>query len=259
MALPVLPTSVRDDLSLPRILCLHGGGVNAAIFRIQCRQLIEHLPDFRLVFADAPWLSEPGPGMVPVYAAKGPFRRWLRWKPSHPDIGDAATVNSITGQLEDCRSVDEGSGPWVGILGFSQGAKLAASLLYDQQLQMRRNGYADTSFQFGVLMAGRAPLLSLRKETEGPGMMQPGEMSLRECEAVPNPHHVVALPTLHVHGLTDPGLASHRQMAVDYFEKGGATSIVEWQGDHRVVLKRADVELVTRQIYRLAKEAGVRL
>ena len=67
-----------DNLHAPRILCLHGGGVNSSVFRSQCRALIKHLPAFRLVFADGPWFCEAGPGIVPVYEDCGPFRRWLR-------------------------------------------------------------------------------------------------------------------------------------------------------------------------------------
>ena len=72
-----------------------------------------------------------------------------------------------------------GRGEWVGLMGFSQGAKLAASILLEQQARAdkaRREGKKewDTCFigipglnwRFGVLLAGRAPLLNLN-----PGLM----------------------------------------------------------------------------------------
>ena len=62
------PVSPTDDPTLhhPRILCLHGGGVNRDVFRAQARSLIKALPSFRLVFADGPFYCAPGPGIVPV-------------------------------------------------------------------------------------------------------------------------------------------------------------------------------------------------
>ncbi|CAD0022466.1 unnamed protein product [Aureobasidium pullulans] len=95
--------------------------------------LIKALPTFRLIFADGPSTAPPGPGIVPVYEDYGPFRRWLRWLPEHADIDDEAAIEEVMYAIETCKRGDPGTGPWVGLMGFSQGAKLAASLLYDQQ------------------------------------------------------------------------------------------------------------------------------
>lgn len=72
-------TAAAEDPTLhrPRILCLHGGGTNAHIFRAQCRSLSYALaPHFRLAYAEAPFLSDPGPDVASVYADCGPFKRW---------------------------------------------------------------------------------------------------------------------------------------------------------------------------------------
>jgi hypothetical protein len=59
----------NPELGLPRILCLHGGGTNARIFRAQCCALINQLRhEFRLVFAQAPFNSEAGPDVLSVYS-----------------------------------------------------------------------------------------------------------------------------------------------------------------------------------------------
>ena len=92
---PTPATTTPDPtLPYPRILCLHGGGVTGEIFRAQARSLIKYLPTFRLVFADAPFYCAPGPGIVPVYEDWGPFRRWLRWLPEHPEIDDESAAES---------------------------------------------------------------------------------------------------------------------------------------------------------------------
>lgn len=240
----------------PRILCLHGGGVSAAIFRAQARALIRHLPDFRLVFADAPYLSEPGPGVVPVYETWGPFRRWLRWKNHHPELDDSTAADTIISGLEQCKEDDEGVGPWVALLGFSQGAKIAASLLYEQQIRREREGYADTDYRFGVLLAGRGPLLSFSHHSVSPALMTPAQLSMQEFDyPFPSPH-VLRIPTIHVHGLQDIGLPYHRKLAWQYCDPKTSTTI-EWNGNHRVPIKRDDVTRVALEIYRTARKQGV--
>ena len=73
------------SLHLPRLLCLHGGGVSASVFRLQMRAVYAQLRDkFRLVYADGPWLCEAGPGILPVFEGAGPFRVSLRgWSRGH--------------------------------------------------------------------------------------------------------------------------------------------------------------------------------
>ncbi|KID61140.1 citrinin biosynthesis oxydoreductase CtnB, partial [Metarhizium hybridum] len=69
--------TVDDTLSLPRILCLHGGGVNGTVFRLQCRAIIAQLGHrFRFVFMDAPYTRQrPGPAPRPAPAAAPAARR----------------------------------------------------------------------------------------------------------------------------------------------------------------------------------------
>lgn len=244
------------DLSLPRILCLHGGGVTAEIFQLQARSLIKALPTFRLVFADGPFYCPPGPGIVPVYEDYGPFRRWLRWLPEHADIDDEAAIEEVMYAIETCKSGDPGTGPWVGLMGFSQGAKLAASLLYDQQVREEKIGVAETAYKFAVLLAGRQPLMQLSEYSVGPATLGAGEISEGFRYEGPN-EHVLRLPTIHVHGLNDAGLHLHRDLMRKYCHPESVT-LVEWDGTHRVPLKKTDVDKICTEIYRVAKEQGVR-
>ena len=233
--------------------------MNSRVFRLQSRALIHSLSGFRLAFADAPWLSEPGPGIVPVYQDHGPFRRWLRWKPSHPNIDDDDAIDGIFSVLEDCKARDQGTGPWVALLGFSQGAKIAASLLYDQQIRMQEQGFAETNFKFAVLLAGRGPLVSFCDYSNDEAMDRAGGMSLDRNELPEGVSpHVLRLPTVHVHGLKDQGLHYHRQLLKQYCEPSNS-SILEWQGDHRVPLKQADVSKVATEIIRVAREQGIKV
>lgn len=246
-----------ENLSLPRILCLHGGGVTAEIFRLQARSLIRALPTFRLVFADGPFYCAAGPGIVPVYEDHGPFRRWLRWLPGeHAPIDDDAAIEEVLYAIDTCKRDDAGTGPWVGLLGFSQGAKLAASLLYDQQVRLEKTGTAETEYKFAVLLAGRQPLISFSEFSQGKAVLPAGAISEGFWYEGPN-EHVLRLPTIHVHGLNDAGLHLHRRLMEQYCDRKSVT-LVEWDGTHRVPLKKTDVDRICTEIFRVAREQGVK-
>ncbi|KAH7120213.1 serine hydrolase FSH [Dactylonectria estremocensis] len=246
-----------QHLHRPRILCLHGGGVNAAIFEVQCRAVIAQLrASFRLVFVEGPFLSAPHPSVVAVYGDHGPFRRWLRWLPEHPDIDAESAAAEIRYSCRRAMDDDPGDGEWVGILGFSQGAKIAASVLWTQQ---QAGTEAETDFKFGVLMAGRGPFVAL-----DPGLNPPRHVvdaaqlssAFADWPKTSAGPHALAIPTLHVHGTRDPGLELHRILRDKYCAPGTAR-LIEWDGGHRIPIKPHDVDALVQGILDLARDAGV--
>ncbi|KAF7191671.1 Esterase citA [Pseudocercospora fuligena] len=251
-------TPLPENLAAPRILCLHGGGVNAEVFRAQSRALIRDLsPHFRLVFADGPFFCDPGPGIIPVYQDCGPFRRWLRWLPEHPEIDDESAIEEILYNIDTCKRDDEGTGPWVGLIGFSQGAKLSASLMYDQQIRKEKGDDCFTDYKFAVLLAGRSPLVSFSDHTKGDACVSAGGMSEGFQFDGKSPH-ILKLPALHYHGLADPGLHLHRKLLNQYCDPK-TSNVIEWDGNHRVPIKKADVTPVVDWIFKTAKAQGVQL
>ncbi|KAI1871384.1 uncharacterized protein JN550_004378 [Neoarthrinium moseri] len=259
------PPAVDDPtLHLPRILCLHGGGTNARIFRAQCRKLIPQLEsDYRLVFAQAPFPSQAGSDVLSVYSEWGPFRRWLRWRPDHPLIEPEVIMREIDSALEDCMHQDDkcgATGEWIALLGFSQGAKVSASLLYRQQVREGVLGrqMAGVRFRFGILIAGRAPLIALDPDrTLCPSLPDATQITDliedAEAQAYHNDGHILRIPTLHVHGRLDKGLHQHRRLFEEFCHPA-SRRLVEWDGDHRLPLKFNDVSLVVSQIREIAKQ-----
>ncbi|KAJ9624050.1 hypothetical protein H2203_005498 [Taxawa tesnikishii (nom. ined.)] len=229
MAINVKPAT--DDLTLPRILCLHGGGVTGEVFRAQARALIKALPSFRLVFADGPSSATPAPASCPA-------------------------AEEVMYAIRTAKDGDAGTGPWVGMLGFSQGAKLAASLLHEQQVRVEREGTADTDYRFAVLLAGRQPLISFSELSSSPATLPAGAIS-EGFQYPGESDRILRLPTIHVHGLSDPGLHLHRQLMDKYCDRESVT-LVEWDGTHRVPLKKTDVDKICTEIYRVAREQGVK-
>lgn len=254
----------RDPtLHLPRILCLHGGGTNARIFSAQCRAIkAELLTEFRLVFAEAAFPSEAGPDVLSVYKAWGPFKRWLRWKSSHPDPGPDVIADSIDQSISNAMLLDDmrgATGDCIAVLGFSQGAKVSASLLYRQQRHEERYGLgtASTQFRFGVLLAGRAPLVCLQADGEDDPTF-PDASQITDVRGFNRPFlrsgkHMLRIPTIHVHGTNDPGLSLHQQLFEEFCDPD-SRRLVMWDGDHRLPLKKRDVGMVVREIRELAEQ-----
>ena len=258
----IVGESQDSTLHLPRILCLHGGGTNARIFRLQCRVLEANLKSkFRLVFADAPFLSQAGPDVVSVYKNHGPFRRWLRWRPDQPELEAEEVVYNIEVFLAAAMEADNmlgATGPFIGLLGFSQGAKMCASLLFRQQVRAEKLGRhcADTDFRFAVLLAGRGPLVSLDPElVMSPSLVDAAHMGFQLFPDPTRTDHLLRLPTIHVHGMRDQGLPLHRQLHDRYCEKG-TTRLIEWNGIHRVPIDSKVVGPIVDEIMSIARQTG---
>lgn len=253
--------TVDDNLSLPRILCLHGGGVNGQVFRLQCRTIIAQLAHtYRLVFMDGPYPSNPHKDIVAVYGEFAPFYCWLPWNADQPDLPATAGAADVMDACLSAMQHDAGSGPWQGVLGFSQGAKIAASLLWAQQQAEKSlgKGQARTDFKFGVLMAGSAPILHLDVRLVQPRHIADAAMfstDFVDYPTAPYGEHVLTIPTLHIHGLQDAGIERHRRLLELYCEPG-RTRLVEWDAGHRLPVKPVDVEVVVGELLDMAREAG---
>ncbi|KAM3499374.1 hypothetical protein MY10362_007355 [Beauveria mimosiformis] len=258
-------------LRLPRILCLHGGGTNARIFKMQCRKIAHDLrEEYRFVYVEAPFASEPGPDVMQVFSENGPFKRWLRFVPAHPAMTPQAAVAKLDQAVEAAMAEDDergGCGAWTALLGFSQGAKMCASLLYRQQNRAEAAAAAAESeasaadpspavrFRFGVLLAGRGPFVSLEPDRpENETLPSAADLSsIKEKE--PRGEHCLRIPTIHMHGLQDPGLQEHRELYREYCHVE-ARSLLEWDAGHRLPVRSDDVAPLVREIRRVDGETA---
>jgi len=150
------------------------------------------------------------------------------------------------------------TGDWVGLLGFSQGAKLCASLLYTQQYCRERLGQEPPilpHFRFGVLLAGRSPLVWLDSDSNAPpGLANDATTYAASQVDVPVAERL-RVPTLHIHGLRDPGLESHRELLKQCCDATSAR-VLEWDGVHSVPLKTVDVRPLADAILSLTESSA---
>ncbi|RDH28523.1 serine hydrolase-domain-containing protein [Aspergillus welwitschiae] len=238
----------------PRILCLHGGGTNAKIMKIQCRALRAKLEaSFRLVYVEGPFVTHAGPGISAVYNKWAPFRNWMPGAiepdESSPGVAsysgsskvDARIIASIDQAIQSAMDEDDragGTGPWVGFLGFSRGAQTAASLLLRQQEQQKR-GFASTNFRFALLIAAPAPLINMNTSSEF--QIQSNDQ--------------LNIPTVHVYGSRDSMLRDFTHVLHDCCTPS-STQRYDWDADHQIPLKTIDVDAIIQMVMQVARETG---
>ena len=187
----------------------------------------------------------------------------MRWLPEQPECDTRTAAKRIDRQIKQAMDEDDeqgATGEWVGLLGFSQGAKLAASMLFMQQKRAELLGanMAGSNFRFAVIMAGRAPLVTFDPQlVTSPALANLAEISVEFPEEGlgGKRDHMLRLPTVHVHGRQDQGLHLHRRLLDQYCEPGSAR-LVEWDGNHRIPFKPKDVALIVEQMLDVARETG---
>jgi predicted esterase len=207
--------------SLPTILCLHGAGTNSAIFNVQTIRLQRALSSkFNFIFLDGPFPGPPGPGVLPVFESCGPFLRWTR-SPADSNLPEETKTLITT----VCKETE-----FVGVLGFSQGAKLAAGLLLEQQVRGRKG------FRFGVLLMGVSPPLVSGLSDEQRATK-------------------IAVPSVVVLGKEDPWRNEGRRLYDEFWETGKA-NLLELEIGHRLPDLEAENKMVVDEILRLYRETG---
>ncbi|ORY03828.1 serine hydrolase FSH [Clohesyomyces aquaticus] len=270
------------SLKLPRILCLHGKlgvGSNADVLFLQTRTLRSQLDTtFRFVFANGPFFCEPGPGMLPAYGGAEPFRRWLRWSSKHRVLKPKSHLEALRKCIEDAMDDDDqagATGAWVGLLGFSQGARLAASILFESQRReiVKQNGGTTMGYegenvktklwsqkwQFAVLFSGPSPLVAMSPGLGDLPLQSPEELDLTTEELDkfdPTGKICIERPTLHVIGRGDEWAPSQRRLYDKYCSEA-SRNLVEWDGEHRIPIEPSLTKNICEMILGIAgKTAG---
>ncbi|KAI9054483.1 hypothetical protein LZ554_001641 [Drepanopeziza brunnea f. sp. 'monogermtubi'] len=225
-------TATPPPSAKPTILCLHGGGTNSTIFKIQTIRLQRALEaTFDFVFIDAPFESPAGPGVMPIFEDCGPYYRWLRPGAEELDVETRALISATLAA--------EGR-PFVGIMGFSQGGQTAAATCLEQQQQVVAAAQAKAErgrIGFGVFLNSTSLPV-----TAGSGVGGDGDRQL------------IGLPSLHVVGLQDPWKEDGERLWQGSFEKDKAKK-VEFDIGHRLPTRQEDTEVIAREVKRLYEEA----
>ncbi|KAL4862235.1 hypothetical protein BDV12DRAFT_179073 [Aspergillus spectabilis] len=236
---------------LPRIACFHGSGSNSSIFEIQASFLSNLLADtVTLEFFDAPFPRSAGPGVLPAFEDYGPYASWFDTEVERPDgsgYDDAGRDGVERVQRLMKQRSGPGKGEWVGVMGFSQGTRVAGGLLLDQQRREKAAAAGELGGQDGS-GGGVGEGINLRFGVMcmGGGRPMESEVGFR----IDNPDTVVRIPTLHLHGLKDEFLHLGREQLEKYYDPGTA-KLYEINYHHAMPWVRAEAEELARLIKEL--------
>lgn len=268
--------------TLPRIACFHGGGSNSTIFEIQCSFLSNLLSSSLILeFFDGPFLRSAGPGVLPAFEECAPFKSWfeplsLPGAPpnaTNPDKNDGSGydgagrdgIERVLGLMEE-RGREKGFGDecWVGVMGFSQGTRVAGGILLDQQRReklkrenaaLARRAVGDgIRVNFGVLCnGGGVPMDSEVGFSTLPPLFfslcfKAGSV-LTGLE-LDNPDTVIRIPTLHVHGYKDEFLQYSRDQLATFYDRDTA-ELYEINYHHAMPWVKAESEELARRVKEL--------
>ncbi|KAL6716014.1 hypothetical protein ACLMJK_006976 [Lecanora helva] len=125
-----------------RVLCLHGMGVNATIFKAQTAHFRSLLVDFEWVFVDGPIECQAAPAIAAFYSP--PYRCWYT----------TPTTAKVDAAQRLIATIIERKGPFDAVMGFSQGAALAASAILRHQTE---NPLKPPLFQMAIFMCSPVP------------------------------------------------------------------------------------------------------
>ncbi|KAL8783533.1 MAG: hypothetical protein Q9213_004579 [Squamulea squamosa] len=219
----------KTKSTLPCLLCLHGGGTSAYIFAIQVGRLQRALAKhFRFVFVDGPFECPPGPGVLPFFEGMGPYRRWIN--------KDGCDEDKVRPLLK--KKMAEDGGNFVGVLGFSQGARLALGLLHEKQ---EKRAEAFNELGFGVFICGTYPPLGLSSS-----LFPITPTAQFETQYWDKKHEsILSIPTVHVMGSKDPYL--HKSRLLSQCSDPASTTIMEFTMGHCLPAAPADTQRVANQ------------
>ena len=159
-------TPVAEASRKPNFLCLHGWRTKGDILSMQMAALQANT-NMNCIFIDAPFLGrgKPDEGIAIFYPDR-PYYEWF-YRTKVVETPDAVKSDHFAGydNMEESMKylVDyiERSGPYDGLLGFSQGASMVTRLVNRQEELMKISSVQQISFtmkfRFAILIGGVPP------------------------------------------------------------------------------------------------------
>ena len=148
---------------------------------------------------------------MPVFADCGPYYRWIALEGQDEGLAQL----KVRELLRD--SIRRDGGDFVGVLGFSQGARMVAGLLADQE-EGENEGMPD--WKFAVLLCGSYPPSSLSASRKAVGGT-PKIVKRDEHGEIHEPGiaETIRVPSVHMRGLQDIHLEKGRRLAGYFSDK----------------------------------------
>ena len=194
---------------------------------------LEREHNFSLHFLDGPLETGPDPSVEGVEGLDGPFYRWFTWS-EPPAEDDFASVDDVVELMDEVVAED---GPFDGVLGFSQGASLAAHLVARQaSLHLGAAGETPSEhFRFAILFScaglqGRAASEDKEK---------------------------ILVPSLHVCGKRDQDWLHKSLSVVSTRCEPGSAAVIMHEGGHDIPREGEMVDRICREVEKVLHRAMV--
>lgn len=172
-------------------------------------------------------------GMLPVFATCAPFYRWVSRRFKMGDGDSESTpkeeIEAVDKILERVMNENGGVKSFVGVIGFSQGARLVPGLLLRQLIEERDLGESKWKFKFGVIIGGPFP-----------------PIAMSETVNVEDYKLLRKVPTVHAWGRDDIVVEGAKQMA-DMAESENSFRM-DFAGGHHLPLKDDEARDMCDQI-----------
>ncbi|KAF5020448.1 hypothetical protein F66182_7527 [Fusarium sp. NRRL 66182] len=171
-----------------RILCLHGMGTNSKVLKMQTsalRHQLGHSQSHKYEFVDGGEPKPPAPG---IEAFIGPDESLAYY--------DQHSAESVLAAVDDLSEYIAEEGPFDGVLGFSQGASLAAMIM------VRARHANPPPFQFAVFFCAGLPYCEKA--------LRAGKLKLLKADETSGP--VIHVPTANIFGTKDPDLSDSKAL-----------------------------------------------
>lgn len=212
-------------MSKPRVLCLHGRGLNSAYFRGQLLGLIRRNPQLDFFFLEGHLPAEVAPEALGAWklALKPPQRRAWQYftlcrdegaDPAHRWRAGHDVAQGLEHVWEAAWEETQKAGGFFAALGFSQGANVAAALIAKQACSARSLGLRCSVNLCGGIW----------------GFWGDGTCEVtRQTPRLP----LRGFPSLHIIGLGDPYLAQSKYLLEGYADADGCERrVLEHDGGH---------------------------
>jgi predicted esterase len=144
------PVSTEPEMkNMDKVLILHGWRTSGDILFMQTAAFRYHT-QIEVVKVNAPWeaAGPPDKGIAEYY----PKEAYYQWWDYHELNGEKVSYKGYEVSIEKMQAFLEEHGPFLGVLGFSQGATVATFLAEIQQKLQKK------WFNFMILIGGVPPL-----------------------------------------------------------------------------------------------------
>ncbi|KAH8673374.1 serine hydrolase FSH [Xylariales sp. PMI_506] len=166
-----------------KFLCLHGAGTNSQIFEMQSAALRYDLGDYHTYdWAEGTVRAEMAPEIRDTFPADDQFFEYF-------EQGSPESYRNALNQLDEYIAAE---GPFDGVIGFSQGAGLAANHIARKCKQGSKDG-DDSGFKCAIFIGCGYPIIDYDALCEG---------KVRKLSADTD-GELIAIPTAHIWGERD--------------------------------------------------------